>query len=216
MTTSPNSGNRKEIDMECPKCGSTDSQVIDSKLSKHESKIKRRRQCTECSARFTTYEATEGNENMQTNSGCNETADILSTLSAIKNTLEMLSQETGKLIGKLSQETEKIMGELSRHEEKAPPAENKAEEKKAVTKKSKDEKKPAENKSDVPETQDESDDQTATNTVLEIIRQSKKGVDIAKLKEKTGFNDKKIRNIVHRASKLGKIKRSGRGIYVMA
>lgn len=204
MTTSPNSGNRKEIDMECPKCGSTDSQVIDSKLSKHESKIKRRRQCTECSARFTTYEAPEGNENMQTNSGCNETADILSTLSAIKNTLEMLSEETGKLIGKLSQETEKIMGELSRHEEKA------------VTKKSRDEKKPAENKSDVSETQDDSDDQTATNTVLEIIRQSKKGVDIAKLKEKTGFNDKKIRNIVHRASKLGKIKRSGRGIYVMA
>ncbi len=208
--------------MECPKCGNTDTQVIDSKLSKDEHRIRRRRQCTECSARFTTYEAAEEKEDsqMQTDNGSDETKDTISMLSAMKITLESLSEETEKLIGKLSQETEKLMGKTSISEENAPPAESKAEEKaeekKAVTKKVKAEKKPAEKKSDVPESEDESDDRTATEAVLKIIRQSKKGVDIAKLKEKTGFNDKKIRNIVHRASKQGKIKRSGRGIYVIA
>ena len=44
----------------------------------------------------------------------------------------------------------------------------------------------------------------------------KKGVDVTTLKEKTGFDDKKVRNIVFRASKQGKIKKTGRGIYVGA
>lgn len=57
---------------------------------------------------------------------------------------------------------------------------------------------------------------TATDKVLRIIKRSKKGVDVPSLKKKTGFDDKKVRNIVFRASKEGKIKKSGRGIYVGA
>ncbi|RLC22101.1 MAG: hypothetical protein DRI57_00655 [Deltaproteobacteria bacterium] len=57
---------------------------------------------------------------------------------------------------------------------------------------------------------------TGSETVLGIIKKHKKGIDVSQLKAKTGFNDKKIRNIVHRASKQGKIKRIGRGLYVMA
>ena len=57
---------------------------------------------------------------------------------------------------------------------------------------------------------------TATDKVLKIIKRSKKGVDVPTLKKKTGFDDKKVRNIVFRASKEGKIKKSGRGIYVGA
>ena len=57
---------------------------------------------------------------------------------------------------------------------------------------------------------------TATDKVLRIIKRSKKGVDVPTLKKKTGFDDKKVRNIVFRASKEGKIKKSGRGIYVGA
>jgi len=57
---------------------------------------------------------------------------------------------------------------------------------------------------------------TATEQILGIIKRFKKGVDVPTLKEKTGFNDKKVRNIVFRASKEGKIKKSGRGIYVGA
>jgi hypothetical protein len=57
---------------------------------------------------------------------------------------------------------------------------------------------------------------TATDKVLKIINRSKKGVDIATLKKKTGFEDKKLRNIIFRANKEGKIKRAGRGLYIGA
>ncbi len=57
---------------------------------------------------------------------------------------------------------------------------------------------------------------TATEKILKIIKRSKNGVDVPTLKKKTGFDDKKVRNIVFRASKEGKIKKSGRGIYVGA
>ena len=57
---------------------------------------------------------------------------------------------------------------------------------------------------------------TATDQILGIIKRFKKGVDVPTLKIKTGFDDKKVRNIVFRASKEGKIKKSGRGIYVGA
>ncbi len=57
---------------------------------------------------------------------------------------------------------------------------------------------------------------TATDKILKIIKRSKKGVDVPTLKKKTGFDDKKVRNIIFRASKEGRIKKSGRGIYVGA
>jgi len=57
---------------------------------------------------------------------------------------------------------------------------------------------------------------TATQQILSIVRRSRKGVDVPTLKIKTGFEDKKVRNIIFRASKEGKIKKVGRGIYVGA
>ena len=54
---------------------------------------------------------------------------------------------------------------------------------------------------------------TATEKILKIIKRSRKGVDVPTLKTKTGFEDKKVRNIIFRASKEGKIKKVGRGIY---
>jgi hypothetical protein len=57
---------------------------------------------------------------------------------------------------------------------------------------------------------------TATDQVLQIITRSKKGVDIKTLMEKTGFNQKKVTNILQRTFKLGKIKRVGLGIYLGA
>jgi ElaB/YqjD/DUF883 family membrane-anchored ribosome-binding protein len=57
---------------------------------------------------------------------------------------------------------------------------------------------------------------TATEQILKIVRRSRKGVDVPTLKTKTGFPDKKVRNIIFRASKEGKIKKVGRGIYVGA
>jgi len=57
---------------------------------------------------------------------------------------------------------------------------------------------------------------TATEQVLKIVGRSRKGVDVPALKAKTGFEDKKVRNIIFRASKEGKIKKVGRGIYIGA
>lgn len=44
--------------MLCPNCGHADSKVVDSRES--EEAIRRRRQCLQCEARFTTYERVEG------------------------------------------------------------------------------------------------------------------------------------------------------------
>ena len=45
--------------MKCPFCGSLENKVIDSRLSKEGAAIRRRRDCTECGRRFTTYERVE-------------------------------------------------------------------------------------------------------------------------------------------------------------
>jgi transcriptional repressor NrdR len=45
--------------MRCPKCGSRDDKVIDSRQSRDSSSIRRRRQCLKCGYRFTTYEEIE-------------------------------------------------------------------------------------------------------------------------------------------------------------
>jgi len=45
--------------MKCPFCKSADTQVIDSRVSDDGESIRRRRRCTSCSKRFTTYETIE-------------------------------------------------------------------------------------------------------------------------------------------------------------
>jgi transcriptional repressor NrdR len=45
--------------MRCPKCGSRDDKVIDSRQSRDNSSIRRRRECLKCKYRFTTYEEIE-------------------------------------------------------------------------------------------------------------------------------------------------------------
>jgi putative endonuclease len=57
---------------------------------------------------------------------------------------------------------------------------------------------------------------TATDQVLGIIKRSKKGVNAATLMTKTGFDLKKVRNILQRTYKMGIIKRVEKGIYVGA
>lgn len=45
--------------MKCPKCGYTESKVIDSRPAEEGSSIRRRRECLSCQNRFTTYETVE-------------------------------------------------------------------------------------------------------------------------------------------------------------
>ncbi|MBF24788.1 MAG: transcriptional regulator NrdR [Pusillimonas sp.] len=45
--------------MKCPFCHSADTQVIDSRVSEEGDTIRRRRRCSACDRRFTTYERVE-------------------------------------------------------------------------------------------------------------------------------------------------------------
>ena len=45
--------------MRCPKCGCEESKVVDSRPSENNDAIRRRRECTGCGFRFTTYERCE-------------------------------------------------------------------------------------------------------------------------------------------------------------
>ena len=45
--------------MRCPTCDSTESRVVDSRVSRGGRAIRRRRECTGCGHRFTTYERVE-------------------------------------------------------------------------------------------------------------------------------------------------------------
>jgi len=55
---------------------------------------------------------------------------------------------------------------------------------------------------------------TAVDIVLDTIKHSRQGLGFAEIQAKTGFDEKKIRNIIFRLNKTGKIKRKRRGIYI--
>ena len=54
---------------------------------------------------------------------------------------------------------------------------------------------------------------TDTDKILGIIGRSKNGASTAAIMQKTGFNQKKIANIIYRLRKQQKIKSVGKGIY---
>jgi len=59
-------------------------------------------------------------------------------------------------------------------------------------------------------------DLTAADTVLEIIKHADQGIGFAAIYDRTGFAEKKLRNVIYRLNKLEKIKRKRRGLYVVA
>ena len=54
---------------------------------------------------------------------------------------------------------------------------------------------------------------SGTQRVLMIIDRSRNGIDAKSIIKKTGLEDKKIRNILFKASQQGKIERVDRGVY---
>ncbi len=54
---------------------------------------------------------------------------------------------------------------------------------------------------------------TASDTVLEIVRSFKDGVGFSEIQDRTGYDEKKLRNIIFRLNNTGKIQRKERGIY---
>lgn len=57
---------------------------------------------------------------------------------------------------------------------------------------------------------------TAVDTAFGFIKRYKKGISTAALMEKTGFDQKKVYNIIYKLNSLGKIKSVGKGVYVKA
>ena len=115
-------------------------------------------------------------------------------------------QAVSKELKALAKKTEGIMKAVAKLE-KAQAAAKAKPKAKAKTAKKAPAKKPAAKKATA---------HTATDQVVNIIKRSKEGVDVPTLMKKTDLADKQIRNIVFKASKEGKIKKSGRGIYVAA
>ena len=57
---------------------------------------------------------------------------------------------------------------------------------------------------------------TAADTVYDAIAKLKNGADTAGLMKKTGFNQKKVANIIFKLKKQGKITSPKKGLYVKA
>lgn len=55
---------------------------------------------------------------------------------------------------------------------------------------------------------------TASDMVLEVIQRNGDGIGFGDIQIQTGFGEKKLRNIIFRLNKTGKIKRKTRGIYI--
>ena len=55
---------------------------------------------------------------------------------------------------------------------------------------------------------------TSSDKALEVIKRFRNGVGFADIQERTGFEDKKLRNIIYRLHKVDKIVRKSRGVYI--
>lgn len=54
---------------------------------------------------------------------------------------------------------------------------------------------------------------SATDTVFNLIKNSDDGIGVSQIREETGYDDKKLRNIIYRLNQMGKIRRVSRGHY---
>ena len=130
-------------------------------------------------------------------------AELERAQAAIK--LKTPAQHAADALKALTKQTAKLIKAVEKFEKDK--AAKKAKAKAKPARKTATKTAPAKNKSAAP---------TATDQAINIIKRSKEGADVPTLIKKTGFEDKKIRNIVFKASKAGEIKRAGRGIYVGA
>ena len=186
--------------MECPFCGKTETGVIDSRLTKERTAVRRRRLCLGCAGRFTTYESTPEHflfllMKQHTPKGSSMKSPV-AVLAFMSNAFKGLTEGIENLVVKVDKpEAAKVVKKPRRKvAAKAKPKKRAPVRKKIVA--------PRQKKV------------TATEKVLQIIKRHKRGINIAKLNNKTGFADSKLRVIVSRAYKQGKIRRIARGVYV--
>ncbi|MFH2219138.1 MAG: hypothetical protein ABII68_05710 [Pseudomonadota bacterium] len=128
----------------------------------------------------------------------------------LQDHLKTISKALSALSKKIDQATtriEKLQAAKPKSAKKAAPK-KKAPAKKTVAKRKAAAKKPAAKKK-APVTRS-----TALDSVLNVVNKSKKGITIAALKEKTGYNPKQLSNALYKLSKKDMITKKSRGVYV--
>jgi len=131
--------------------------------------------------------------------------NLKKNLNAVNRELKALAKKVDRLavaVGKL--EKPKVAKKPKAKVAKRKPAKKTVAKKVAVKKRAV--KKPAKKKTT----------KTVIDTVLAIIRRSKKGVNTAALMKKTGFSEKQIHNNVYKLKKRGKVKSVAKGVYLKA
>lgn len=116
---------------------------------------------------------------------------------SVLKSLKALSQKTGKMIKTLDKLEKSQMGKKTRV---------KAKPKAKAIKKAPVRKLAAGKKTKL----------TAADTILSVIKRSRKGVDTAALTKNTGLEGRKIWDITYRLKKQGKIKKDRKGLYLKA
>lgn len=139
----------------------------------------------------------------------NEIADALATLSMGLKTLAEGMNVISKQVNQLTEDQVKLpVGNASKKAVRKPLAKVQTP---ANTKNKKNSNKVA--KSGVPNGKAV---KTASDTVLELIKNSGNGVNYAHIVESTGYDKKKIANIFFNLKKQGKIKSVSKGVYTAA
>lgn len=123
--------------MKCPFCSTTESKVIDSRISKDGGLIRRRRECEKCAKRYTTYERVEeplpavvkkdgrreAFDRMKISSGirkaCQKRPISTETIDAVVDSIERSVLDQGESEIQSSDIGEKVMDELHRLDEVA-------------------------------------------------------------------------------------------------
>lgn len=98
--------------MRCPKCGSSEDKVVDSREAREGHAIRRRRECLKCQFRFTTYEIVEREElRVLKRNGVREPFDRSKLLGGMKKAcekrpvkIEALEQAADEIADELEEE----------------------------------------------------------------------------------------------------------------
>ncbi|TYB31939.1 MAG: transcriptional repressor NrdR [Candidatus Mcinerneyibacterium aminivorans] len=98
--------------MKCPHCGKDNNRVVNSRPSNNNNAIRRRRECNECSRRFTTYETiVEILPRIKKKDGRREEFDRSKLEQGIKKALEkrpISSEEIEKVIDRIERKLYKV------------------------------------------------------------------------------------------------------------
>jgi len=178
--------------MQCPHCGKIFDKVVDSRLTEEGIAIRRRRECLSCGDRFTTYESTEDQilpilmrKNVPYKTRIN---NIKASITFLSRALKGLREGAEALIEDVDR-VEKAEAEkrIKRKTVARASLKRRASLRKSSARKAK----------------------KLTDTAT-VIKRHKRDADISNLRGKKEFDDKKIKTIVYKLKKQGKIKRGER------